>query len=215
MQKIIYLILITFFLSLNILYSQNNFGEEFFNDSINSSLIDKTSDKSKVHFGLDAGTSFMTSGNNNLFNSYISPYVSYPLTSKFSIEVGMSLSRGNFINVYNPYYRDVYSMGGMNLLQTSLFARGKYELSKNITIYGATSVSQSSFLNPILTKEEMNGNNLPGSMNSKSFSMGFEYRFNNGSAIYFEVQHGNGLDLGRGNFVGQPIFSGNNQMFRQ
>ena len=111
--------------------------EEFYSDSLiftpPDQVLNKDGEK-KLNFGVDVGTSVMVYGKSSLFNSYVAPHVSYPINNKFSIDVGLSFSHGNIFNAMNPYYSEYYTTGNTNLLQTSLFARGKYAINNNLTL---------------------------------------------------------------------------------
>ena len=169
--------------------AQNENEVDYFNDSLNIYSSKNLNKKfvDKLHFGVEAGTSVAIVGENSLFSTYVSPHVSFPVTNRFSVDIGLTVSQGNTISFINPYYSDYSNLGGQNLFQTSLFARGKYMLNNNLTVYGTTRITRSTLMNSF----ESNNNS---DYDFQSMSLGLEYKFGNGNSIYFEIQKGNGFD---------------------
>ena len=143
-------------------------------------FLQRTTDKKKIDFQLEAGTTFGTMNGESLFSSYVSPYLSYPLSPKFSVEVGSTIARGNMLFGYSPFYGESFTPVGSNLLQTSMFVRGRYHLSENLSVFGTGYVQRNIFLTS--TEEEQS------SFNTKAMSFGLDYKLGEHSHIHFEIQ---------------------------
>lgn len=138
----------------------------------------------KIDFGLEMGTSVGTMNGETLFSSYVSPYARYPLSNKFSIEVGTTIARGNSFMGYQPYYGETFMPIGSNLLQTSFYAKGRYQVNQNLTIFGTGYVQRNIFMSPV------EGEERPG-FDTRAMSFGMEYKLGENARIHFEVQTGN------------------------
>ncbi|MCF8374438.1 MAG: hypothetical protein K9H64_22645 [Bacteroidales bacterium] len=138
----------------------------------------------KIDFGVEMGTSVGSMSGQTLFSSYISPYARYPLSDRFSLEVGTTIARGNSILGYSPYYGETFMPVGSNLLQTSFYAKGRYMVNQNLTVFGTGYVQRNIFLSPI------EGDERPD-FDTRAMSFGMEYKLGENARIQIEVQTGN------------------------
>ena len=139
------------------------------------------SQKKKVDFGLEMGTSIGAMNGQSLFSTYISPYARYPLSDRFSLEVGTTIARGNSLIGYHPYYGETIMPMSSNLLQTSLYASGRYEVNTKLTVFGTGSVQKNIFLSPGEGEENI-------SFDTHAMSIGLEYKLGRNAKLYFEFQ---------------------------
>lgn len=105
----------------------------------------------KMKFGFQAGTSFSSFGSGfSLFSNQISPYLSYQVSPKFSLEIGTTISN------YNTGNSPVLSLSGepisTSFMGLSGYAVGRYHASERLMISGSvyreSSVMPSLSMNP-------------------------------------------------------------------
>lgn len=107
---------------------QSNFNEE----EIETYLKEK-----KMKFGLSAGAFAGTSfGSGEYFGTFVSPQVSYPLTSRFTVSVGMTLTNTFGNPYYYPSSEGGYGYPSANFTRSFLYASGAYQLSERLVVSG-------------------------------------------------------------------------------
>jgi hypothetical protein len=83
----------------------------------------------KMSFKMELGVGFIGGSNSGMY-TYLAPYLRYPVTKKFSLDVGGIISQGsgNFYPEQN---------GSSSITSGLLFARGNYLLTDKITVSGS------------------------------------------------------------------------------
>jgi hypothetical protein len=94
----------------------------------------------QLHVGVQLGSVFATtSGYGSGFSTYLSPILTYPVSRRFSISGGISVTNTQLYGV-KPFYpfAEGSSFPGFtgNLTQTTLWVSGQYLLSDRITLTG-------------------------------------------------------------------------------
>jgi len=146
----------------------------------------KDTTKKKVFTNIAIGSSVMSSGNNSYsFNTYINPTISYQLTPRFSVSMGLMAVQSNINNyTYYNYEGQVKTVNysGMSAYYT---LQGAYQLSEKIRVYGGVMVGTESM--------DFLGTNIPNSTNNKhhpkAYQIGFEYKIGEHSSLNFEFQY--------------------------
>jgi len=173
-------------LGLSVGFSQNStsINNYLLSDSLNlnknsTELI--KSNKKKIHYGLEVGTSFASNGAGTY--SYVAPFVLFPITNKISIDLGVRMSTGSMFYGYDPYFNEQNNTIGNSLRQNTFFVRGRYNVNPNLIIFGS-GYYQKNFL---FSNNETSNLNL----DRKAMSLGFEYKISNSTSFQFEFQTGN------------------------
>jgi hypothetical protein len=154
----------------------------FHNQTIkkNSSLLNYK----RMSFSVDAGFGF---GGNKYYSggyTYISPYLSYLVTPRFTLDVGGILQQG--INGFNNTEFNSFGGKSTNLL---LFARGNYLVSDRLIISGSI---YKTFTNNKITNSEFLGNKK--SLDNYGISVGMDYKISEHMTIGAQVNFSNGND---------------------
>ncbi len=154
--------------------------------------------KSSVFTEIDFGTAMMYAGNHHYaFNTYIHPKISYELTPRFQISMGLMAVRSN-LNDYT-YYN--YEGRAKNVNYRGLSAyytlQGAYLLAENLKIYGGV-ILGNHFSN--MNSESDNWTKTP-----KAYQLGMEYKFGDFS-IEFEFIYQ------ESNFENNFLWQGNHRM---
>ncbi len=193
-------------MGMNVVFAQNTTsmsGNYLMTDSLNLEQNEPTlikSNKKKITYGLEVGTAFSSNGGTY---SYVSPFILFPVTNKFTIDVGMRMSTGSMFYGYTPYLTENNALFGNNLRQNTFYVRGRYSVNPRLVIFG-TGYYQKNFL---FTDSEMSNQNF----DTKSMSLGFEYKISNSSTLLFEFQTGNMYNTYRND----NLFYPNNSIFPQ
>lgn len=155
--------------------------------------------KPGINYSLSMGAGYTSAGNGvGISGSYIAPSVSYAPNQKFQMVAGVSLSRnsihgasiqnsftGNAIPASNPY---------------QVWAYTQYSFSNRFSVYAMGSFSQNQMqYSPLM-------NNIY-SINSQSYSVGFNYRLGSKTTIgaSFNFMNNQPLQNAFNNF-GNPFF---------
>ncbi|MEZ5082810.1 MAG: hypothetical protein R2750_05110 [Bacteroidales bacterium] len=153
--KIIYTILF-FVLSLAV-FSQDDVlyipDKEF--DSVQLGQAERLSlqdiqTKRKPGFNISFGTTFASNfGGGNYFGTYVSPHIYYPVSKRFSLRVGGTLTTtlGNTFNEPYPNRSVNYYAGNLN--RSFVYAEGAYQLNDRLiltgTVYKEFNLNQSPY----------------------------------------------------------------------
>jgi len=156
-------------------------------DDLGKSVVEEKKDttKKKVFTNIAIGSSVMASGNNNYaLNTYVNPTISYQLTEKFSISMGLMAVQSNFNNfTYYNYEGRVESVNysGMSAYYT---LQGAYQLSEKLRVYGGIMVGTESmdFVGANIPTEQKN-NHTP-----KAYQFGVQYKIGDNAYLQFEFQ---------------------------
>ncbi|MEA3445210.1 MAG: hypothetical protein U9R19_10855 [Bacteroidota bacterium] len=199
------------FISISAIAQSNYEIPDYYNPDKSKSLLSDSLlftdfQKKKIKFGVEMGTTIGTLNGQSAFTSYVSPYAFYPLSDRFSIEVGTSIARGNSIMAFNPYFGESLIPLGQNMLQTSIYARGRYQVNNNLSVFGTAYVQRNIFLKPTEGEEQM-------SFDTRAMSFGMEYKLGPHASIKFEMQTGNSFYPGFQNQTG--MFQNPAGMFNQ
>ncbi len=140
-------------------------------------------DKKKVFTNIAIGTSIMSSGKNNYaLNTYVNPTISYQLTPKFSVSMGLMAVQSNYNNF--SFYNYEGQVQNMNYSGTTAYftLQGAYQLSEKLRVYGGV----------MLGTENMDfaGINIPTEPKNrpKAYQVGFEYKIGEHASLQFEFQ---------------------------
>lgn len=182
-------ILFVILLSSSLSFAQNAENEEFIQldeqEQTESVVKKKTADKKKVQTNIAIGTSIMSMGKNQFsMNTYVKPTISYQLTPKFSVSMGLMAVRSNFNNLhYLNYYEG--QVQSVNYDGTSAYftMQGAYQLNDKMKIYGGVMIGNQNL--------NFAGAQLPNQnnqVNPKAFQLGMEYKLGENTFIQLEVQ---------------------------
>ena len=94
----------------------------------NSSLLNYK----RMSFSVDVGFGYVASKYNSGTYTYISPYMSYLVTPRFTLDVGGILQQG-----FNGFGNREFNSFGTNGNNALLFVRGNYLVSDRLIIYGS------------------------------------------------------------------------------
>jgi long-subunit fatty acid transport protein len=154
-------------------------------DSLNNPVGNQSSflfNNQKIKTSIEIGTTIGSfKGSGACFNTYVSPFVSYKVNSRFSLDVGFTFSQGNLINSFNPFYREIIFPYSCMMNEKLLFTRGKYLLNDKLTVYGTAAYGIRKF-KPLSC-------NLISDYQIKEFSFGAEYKLTETSRIGIEIRH--------------------------
>lgn len=90
----------------------------------------------KLHVGVQAGTEFMaTSGYGSGFSTFLSPTLTYPVSTRFLVSGGISVVNTS-LNGYRPWYSPETNSFSGNITQTTLWVSGQYLLNDRLTLTG-------------------------------------------------------------------------------
>ena len=129
----------------------------------------------------------MASSNSNYsLNTYVNPTISYQLTPKFTVSMGLMAVQSNFNNLtyYNAYdgQQQTVNYSGLSAYYT---LQGAYQLSEKLKVYGGIMVGTQQTMDFAGAKIPMNqqNNNRP-----KAYRLGFEYKIGDHASLQFEFQ---------------------------
>jgi hypothetical protein len=105
---------------------------------IMDTTLAKTYTPKKATYGLQVGSMFSTAGGyGSSFSTFISPHMAYSLSSRFSLEAGISIITTNFTNA-RPYYSFPSETGfNGNLTSAILYLSGNYRLNDRLMLSGS------------------------------------------------------------------------------
>ena len=131
-----------------------------------------------LQLGGFAGTSF---GNGSLFESYVAPHLSIPVSQRLRLNTGVMVTNG-FGNFAAPNPENTgTTMQTARFMQTSLFVQGQYKISDKLTFSGMAMYSLNNY--PAFTDVPMSSFQY----NKLDWSMGMEYKLGGNTAIGFQV----------------------------
>jgi len=189
MNKFVIVIILSF--NTFFVFAQTN--DEYFSDSYKSKdstfykEFKKEYKPQKLNLNVELGTGV---GSNlkggNYITTYVAPRLSYDLTPKFKINGGIKIANTTMNDfAYYNYLEGVQKMNG-NILQTTIFLQGTYQLSKRLTISGTGIYEMASFDS---YENKKNSYNFDG----KGMAVGFNYKLSENSSIGIELQMSKGL----------------------
>ena len=140
----------------------------------------------KMNYGLEAGTMFnTTSGYGSSISTYVSPHLTYSLTSRFCISAGITILTTSYNNA-RPYfsYPSETTYNG-TLTSAILYLNGSYQLNNRLilngTVFKEFGISGDMKSNNPFSREPMQG-----------FSMSADYKVTE----HFHIQAGFGYSKG-------------------
>jgi hypothetical protein len=121
----------------------------------------------KLHVGANVGMAYIFSsrGYGGPMLSF-SPYVAYPLTKKFSLNVGLSVGFGS---LYYPYLAEIDENPMVQTIQTSIYLAGDYQVSEKVVVSGSVYKQFSDVPNTNVTREK-------SIYDSQGMSLGVQYK---------------------------------------
>ena len=93
--------------------------------------------KNNLHFSMQLGTSFSSSGFGTALTNFVSPTISYRVSEKFSLQFGATI-RNSFIDSRfsgDTYYGTMQPYHG-NVTYTTLWASGTYQVNERLILRG-------------------------------------------------------------------------------
>ncbi len=165
-------------------YSESFIQEDEYDVQTSKTKVDTA--KKKIFTNITLGSSIMSSGQNNYaFNTYVNPTISYQLTPKFTVSMGLMAVHSNYNNYtfYNYYEGQVQNM---NYSGTSAYftLQGAYQLSEKLRVYGGVMVGTENM--------DFMGANIPTESKNmhrpKAYQIGFEYKIGEHASLQFEFQ---------------------------
>ncbi len=151
-------------------FSQSNTSFILEDSPIETTPKDTVRNKSRIFTEIDFGTSIIGSGNNHYsFSTYIHPKISYELTPRFHVSMGLMAVRSN-LNAYT-YYNYEGLAQDVNYKGVSAYytLQGSYLLTENLKIYGGV------MLGSHFPDMNSKSNNLI--KNPKAYQLGMQYKF--------------------------------------
>lgn len=200
-----------FFISIGVLLAANSLAQNT-SDNTYYKAPDSTSQRmeapKRMQFGLQVGTGVSTNFRGGTgFHTFVSPYLSYRVSPRWSFQAGATLVNGSFPSYY-PYSGDSRSGVG-NQQRTFLFAQGQYQATERLRLTGTTyyemltqpgarqqrGVSFNSQAMALYAEYKI----------SEHFSVGVGAQYSNGNMPYY----GNGFNGARfGRSFGAPGYPG-------
>lgn len=182
MKKLITSVLI---LASAVAVAQSN-ADDYFNPA-KPKLISK--DRVSASISTGAGMSFLNSGKNTAFTTFIAPKIGYQLTNKFKLNIGL-MHYSITGNTFMPLSQNeaLFNSAKRTVTGNLLFVEGQYQLNKKMLLSGAMMYNANSFT---LNKKD----------NFKAASIGLEYKVTPHSSIKFETT----ISQGQGNYYSNPF----------
>lgn len=171
----------------------DTFPESAANDSVyirpfNPELLPNNPEK-KVSLRMEVGSTFgLNSGGGQLFGVYTAPHISYKMSDRWRLNVGMRIQNTNFINYYspyNPYFPEFTRVFDNNITQTLMYAEGEYLVNPRLMISTKVFKEVSVFNEPQINPRALD-------LNSEGISVGFQYRVNDNLHFGAEVGYSKG-----------------------
>lgn len=157
----------------------------------------------KLRMNMEFGSMFMYSkGYGSVFGTFISPRITYPLGSRFSLHSGLKVNMfshvaaGNFDNAGLPGFTS-----------TLIYAGGSYKLSERVTLSGTGFKEINSF-----SHEHANPFFQPS--NYKGLMMGVDWKLGENFFIQGQIEISNGASPFWFHPMNQPAFPGNHPFGR-
>ena len=111
-------------------------------DSLTSSSssprkTDKRFVPGKISSGMELGTYFTSfSGYGSSFSTYISPYISYPVNSRFRINAGMTIVNSSLFGIKPLYPMNQENSLNGNIISALIYVSGDYLVNERLKISG-------------------------------------------------------------------------------
>lgn len=176
------------------IFAQNNVSEEYFyetpkEEESKTSISDleiedevlPTRKEKKMNFGLELGTTF---GSNSAFGTYVSPFLEYHVTPKFSISAGYTHLQQNNANLYQ-FTNEGIKKREYDLTSNEFFVEGAYKLSDKLTVTGSVMFVKNEFSIPSLNPRALPQDGIRA-------SVGFQYKVNDSFKIEVQVSQEKG-----------------------
>lgn len=140
---------------------------------------------------LEVGSAFgFSSGAGNLFGVYTAPHISYRMSDRWRLNVGMRIQNTNFINYYNPYnpfFPEFTRTFDSNITQTLIYAESEYFVNPRLMISTRVFKEVSVFDQPQVNPRALD-------LNSEGFSVGFNYQVNDNLQFGAEFGYSRGAN---------------------
>jgi len=136
----------------------------------------------KIRTSFEAGTTIASfTGTGTCFSTYVSPFMSYKVNNRFTLDVGFRFSQGNMAHSYSPLYGEQLLPFAGSLNEKLVFTRGKYDINDRLTVYGTAAYGIATF--------KQNSAAIISDNQLKEFSFGAEYKLGENSTIGIEIRH--------------------------
>jgi len=141
----------------------------------------------KAHFGMEMGTSVGTRFNGGTYlSTFVSPYLSYRLSTRWRFQAGATLINGNMSGLYSGY-GDARSVAfAVPQQSTFVFVQGQYQVSDRLRLTG-TSIYELSRFN-----HNLSGHQRDMKFQSKGMSIYAEYKISENFSFGVGTQYSNG-----------------------
>jgi hypothetical protein len=158
------------FLSITVSNAQD-LDEVFVTDSTTLIPENPVKEKSKkLHTGINVDAGYMLGGGIGSPFMTLSPFVSYPVTNRFGVDVGLSAGYGGL------FFPNTTLEGQPKMLpmtQLFIFASGNYKLNEKLTVSGTA------FKRIVDVQNPNNSVNPTTNYNFQGASVGFNYKISN------------------------------------
>ncbi len=149
-----------------------------------------------AQFSLQTGAMFSSGfGGGSVFNTYVAPTFSQPLTKKFTLSAGAVIGNTMFTNTSILNNEGQFSNVSGNLTTFTLFTSGTYQVNDRLTVSGSAYKT----INPAFN-QRMNPKNLQMEAQGMSVGIGYkvgenmhigaEFRMNQGSSNFYQPYYG-------------------------
>jgi hypothetical protein len=110
-----------------------NFGKNFGSSQQKPGLLNKNN----LHFSMQLGTSFSTSGFGTALTNFVSPSFTYKVNNKFSLQFGATVRNSFIDNRYagETYFGTVQPFNG-NVTHSTVWASGIYQPNERLILRG-------------------------------------------------------------------------------
>jgi len=167
----------------------------------------------KMSVRLEMGTTFgVGSGNSSLFGVYVAPHISYKVSPRFRVNMGVQVTNSNFINYYNPYFGEYTRTFNQNVTQAFLYAEGEYLVNPRLLVTAKGYKEIATFSDPKINPRalDMDGGGVSVGFNYKiteNFHFGAEVGVSKGNSLYDPFYQGSSLMPGSRSFRSSPFNS--------
>ncbi len=167
----------------------------------------------KLSVRMEMGTTFgVGSGNSSLFGVYVAPHISYKVSPRFRMNMGVQVTNSNFINYYNPYFGEISQPLNQNITQTLLYAEGEYLVNPRLLVTAKGYKTLATFSEPKINPRalDMDGGGVSVGFNYKiteNLHFGAEVGVSNGNSPYNPYYPGTSLIPGSRSYRNSPFNS--------
>jgi len=173
--------------------SENFVASEFDEEEIAEYIQEK-----KLKFNLELGTFLGTGfGAGNYMGTYVAPHVSFPLSKKFSLNVGTRITSTFGSPAMENGFYSPYGYGAGNMTRSLIYVEGVYHVNSRLTVSGAA-YKEFNLLNSTSPLDDRYN------FDSKGFIMGIDYKIGENVFIHGSIEVSDGPGYNRMNPFSSP-----------